>query len=72
MTAGNAVTFAARYRGFCYECRTPFEPGDLIAYAEGHPSPVHADCADVDAPDPKPETICPTCWLVQPCDCEER
>lgn len=60
-------TFTARYYGRCACCEDRVEPGDTVAYEDD--ALVCASCSIGDRPAPRPETVCPSCWLVQPCDC---
>ncbi len=68
-------TFTARFPGRCHaDCGEPIEPGDLCTYVDDRP--VHSWCADTATndlgpmPTPRAVVICPTCHLVQPCDCD--
>lgn len=68
--------FRARYEGWCAaECGEPIEVGNDVTYVETHL--VHAWCSDTaadhlrSAASERPVTICPTCRLTKPCDCED-
>lgn len=63
------MTWPARYPGWCPNCRTPFEAGDLIAKDDD--SNVHAGCVGGVVDDPLPavrpgEVSCPACFLIHP------
>lgn len=62
--------FVARYLGQCGSCEEEIKPGQEITYDEGDQT-VHVDC-DAAAPVERPVTLCPTCHLTKPCDCEEN
>lgn len=63
------MSFAAKYPGRCQDCGERFEAGDQITIL--HYGTIHADC-NAAAPTPeRPVTICPKCWLAQPCGCED-
>jgi hypothetical protein len=63
------MPFPARYAGHCHECHERIEPGEPITYDDDRI--VHADCdAHYEAVVAHPVTICPTCHLTKPCDCE--
>ena len=64
----NGGIFRARYHGRCAECDEHIRPGDEVVYLEG--DVVHADCDEHAEPE-RPVTICPTCHLTKPCDCED-
>lgn len=59
--------FEAKYSGYCYGgCGERIEAGEWAKY--GDEGLMHVDCT----PEPdRPVTVCQSCWLIQPCDCEE-
>jgi len=61
------MTFTAKYHGTCGSCTEHITPGERVDYAED--DLVHADCEQA-APRERPTTVCPTCHLTRPCDCE--
>lgn len=64
-------TFEARYSGYCHaECGERIEQGDLVRYSD-EGDLLHEDCIDRPTPIERPVTVCPSCWLIRPCDCEE-
>jgi hypothetical protein len=63
--------FEARYSGYCKaQCGDPIEVGDLVAFTDD--GLMHNECSDSPAPVERPVTVCQSCWLVQPCDCEDQ
>jgi hypothetical protein len=63
------VSFEARYHGRCADCGEHIEPGDRVRYDGG--VLVHDDCDDtITVEDDAPLDVCPTCWLIRPCECE--
>lgn len=63
---GAAMTFTARYHGTCTDCEEEIRVGEEIR-SDNYGGFEHVACRQPERPTP----ICPTCWLVQPCDCEE-
>lgn len=59
------MTFTARYASTCGDCDRPIAPGDQVQYRDDVLT--HAQC-----PTPRPVTICPTCWLAKPCECDDE
>lgn len=63
-------SFEARYEGHCAAgCLDPIEAGDTVTYVDD--KLVHADCARDHTMSRRPVTICQSCWLAQPCACED-
>lgn len=71
MTPGHV--FPARYDGTCAaHCGNRIHPGDVVRYDDD-------DQLRHDACTPKPskfdigprEIVCPDCWLVKPCRCDD-
>lgn len=70
-----SALFRARYAGRCAAgCGEPIEAGDDVTFVDDRL--VHVECADRGVPvcghAPRPVTICPTCHLTRPCDCEDQ
>ena len=67
------MSFTARFRGWCSECRQSIEPGDLIRYAglgSGAAGMVeHETCQAT--PARRPEVTCPDCTMIKPCECDD-
>ena len=62
------MSFPAKYTGYCNaECGVRIQEGDLVEYSDDQI--VHADCSEHEVPE-RLETVCTSCWLVQPCDCD--
>lgn len=67
-----AVFFRARYASRCAaSCGNDIESGDDVTYVDDRLA--HVECSDnlTPAPTERPVTICPTCHLTRPCDCED-
>ena len=67
-----AIFFRARYASGCAaDCGGDIEPGDDVTFVDDRL--VHVECADhmPAARLEHPVTICPTCHLTKPCDCED-
>lgn len=69
------MAFQANYGGHCAGCSGKIEPGDWCDWDDGRP--VHQDCKTPTGHtlarklELQPgETVCTTCWLVKPCDCD--
>lgn len=67
------MTFRAQFDGYCAaECGYRIHPGDEVEYDEDRKLR-HVDC--VPKPDPTTigprEVVCPDCWLVKPCRCDD-
>jgi hypothetical protein len=63
-------TFEARYSGYCRaECGERIEAGDIATYIDG--DLMHMVCVGKPSLPDRPVTVCQSCWLVQPCDCED-
>ena len=66
----SASPFEARYNGQCAaECGSRIHVGDLVVFTDD--GLTHVDCADHQKVE-RPVTVCNSCWLVQPCDCEDQ
>ncbi len=68
-----SALFRARYAGRCAaDCGNDIEPGDDVTFASD--LLVHVECSDhmPAASVDRPVTICPTCHLTRPCDCEDE
>lgn len=61
--------FRARYYGRCAECDGLISPDEVVVYVDGEL--VHADHDEMVTAE-RPVTICPTCHLTKPCDCEDE
>jgi hypothetical protein len=66
--------FQARFEGRCDDCREPIARGEWIVSKGDGRGYAHEVCPDT--PDSRldlapGEVVCPTCWLVKPCDCPE-
>ena len=61
----------ARYPGRCDECERAIHPGDAITPTEDGDW-THEKCTPPPDPLAITGTICPACWLTQPCDCEDQ
>ena len=60
----------ARFPSYCEECEHPIRVGDEIMPTDDGEW-THAKCSP--PPDPLPlGTICGTCWMQQPCDCDVK
>lgn len=65
--------FTAQYDGVCSaSCGQRIHPGDLIS-RDGDSAFRHVDCVEkVSKYDIGPrEVVCPDCWLIKPCRCDE-
>lgn len=69
----SSEAFVAQYDGTCSaSCGSRIHPGDMIR-RDGDSTFQHDECA------PKPskfdigvhEVVCPDCWLLKPCRCDE-
>lgn len=60
-------TFTARYRSVCEDCEESIEPGQEIR-SLGDGQYEHITCRENAE---RPVTICTSCWLAQPCGCED-
>lgn len=71
-----SAAFTARYSGKCRSCRRRINVGDTVCY-DSDDRVVHARCAGVEIPEDDPtvlrprEIVCPDCWTVKPCRCDE-
>ncbi|MDA8439397.1 MAG: hypothetical protein M0Z51_11145 [Propionibacterium sp.] len=63
-----SATFTARYYSRCVECDESIRPGDEARYSDD--GVVHETCPD--AIPERPVTICGSCHLTKPCDCEDQ
>lgn len=61
--------FEAKYGGTCGSCDERIRVGELVTYDED--VLVHAEC-EAAARMVRNQDVCGTCWLVKPCDCEDR
>lgn len=64
------MPFPARYAGTCQRCFERINPGEQVAYDDGREL-VHADCDEHYEATVRPVSICTTCHLQQPCDCQD-
>lgn len=63
--------FEAKYSGRCAECGGGISVGDLIQFGEFAGDVVHAVCPAGHL-DLKPsDVVCPVCFLVKPCGCDD-
>ena len=64
--------FAARYSGgrCAASCGEPIIEGEMLTYADDQL--VHLDCADSLPQDRPAPTVCTSCYLTHPCDCEDE
>jgi len=63
------VTFHARFRGTCVDCREEIEVGDEVQF-NLLDELIHVDCIDLGVADRKTET-CSVCFLIKPCGCDD-
>lgn len=66
--------FPAAHPGICILCEGTFRPGDLIernVFVIGPVRYQHAECPDPTALKPT-ETVCPACFTVKPCECDDQ
>lgn len=69
------TVFPARFPDHCDECGGHVNAGDLITFdrLDGHRHLRHASCPDDPAVSLRPgETICPNCFTVRPCECDDE
>lgn len=69
------MALEAKYEGRCGGCLERIHVGDTVEFGEkdsftGHRRVVHVDC-DAAAPVERAEVVCPECWLIKPCGCED-
>lgn len=64
----NGHIFLARYHGRCAVCDEVIHPLDKIVYVDDEVA--HADCDEHATPE-RLVTVCQTCHLTKPCDCED-
>jgi hypothetical protein len=63
-------TFTAKYAsGTCTGCDSPIKPGEEIT-RDLDQDYVHVDCPDSDLDAMANKRVCPSCWMVGPCDCD--
>lgn len=69
------MSFEARFPGRCDDCGGHIDAGDLIEFSrrEGRRYLRHVECPD----DPSVslrsgESVCPTCFTVRPCECDDE
>lgn len=60
------LSFSARFHGTCAE-GDHIAPGDSVVYVGDDLT--HTAC--VDKPAAKPATVCPTCFIEKPCECDD-
>jgi hypothetical protein len=63
----------AIYRGRCQSCETPILSGqDIDMSRDGDWK--HAACPETRAAvvRARAETVCTTCWIVKPCECDDK
>lgn len=62
-------TFIAQYAsGTCAECDAPIRVGEELGRNLDQDY-VHVDCPENDLDSLAGAPVCPTCWMVGPCDC---
>lgn len=61
--------FKAKYPGYCSTCDDRINAGDLVVYVDD--SLVHLDCEGPALAPVRAEWVCPQCWLVMPCGCQD-
>lgn len=62
------MKFTAQYRTWCGNCDGTIAPGDMIEPgAEGRFD--HVEC---DPAPRRPEVVCPDCFMVKPCECDDE
>lgn len=61
--------FAARYAGRCGGCDERILPGEQIVMVDDEP--VHEECEAWALGPPRPVDVCPECWMVRPCPCQD-
>jgi hypothetical protein len=64
-TSWAGPVFEARYDGTCPACEGHISPGDDVRYVDGEVE--HAAHPETQ----RPVTICQTCFLAKPCECDE-
>jgi len=64
------TTFEAKYHGRCAACEERIIPGEHVRYSEDDEI-VHNRCEEVTDSE-RPVTVCSSCWLTQPCDCDDQ
>lgn len=63
-------TFIAKYAsGACAGCDSPIKPGEEITRNLDQDY-VHVDCPDTELDALATKPVCPSCWMVGPCDCD--
>lgn len=62
------MSFEAKYHGRCSDCGERIEPGERVRYEDDEL--VHDECDGDLSVEDRPLDVCPTCWLVRPCECE--
>jgi hypothetical protein len=62
------MAFTARFHGTCTDCEDEIRVGEEIR-SDGYGGFEHVACKKTQSERPAP--VCPTCWLVQPCGCED-
>ncbi|MGY4541357.1 hypothetical protein ACVWY0_001266 [Arthrobacter sp. UYNi723] len=62
-------TFTAKYAaGTCADCETRIKPGEEISRNLDQDY-IHVDCPDTELDRLVNKPVCPSCWLIGPCDC---
>lgn len=68
------LTFTAKWDGWCHDCGERVTAGDQVTYRDTERERdvlCHATCPDVAGdPDLGRRDMCPTCFMVGPCDCD--
>lgn len=65
-------TFTAQYHGLCRTCEAPIVPGDSCRYNEDGDITHARDCDPyARRVEQRSATVCTTCWLTRPCECDE-
>jgi hypothetical protein len=60
----------AEHRSVCRECGGAIEPGETIRRDEYGFGWEHVDCEIPERT--RPAQVCPTCFLVRPCPCDDE
>lgn len=61
--------FEAKYGGKCEGCGARIIPGQLVVFVDDEL--VHLECEPWALRKAAEVDVCPACWLVRPCGCED-